>query len=223
MASELEKVPQLGNKVVPLSVKIPAPTKRETLKTGLQELLRKGIFSDVTLLCAGQSFPAHRAVLAAQSNVFRETLANLSQETEARQELRLADIDNPEAVKILLDYIYEYEDVCDSMNPHTRGILIDVLKLAQNYQLTALTQYATQCLSQSVTTGNVVELLAICEQFALQDLQDRILSQLTHNKKALAEVASSTKIMAHPKLMQALLCKAAGDVQDEQPKKKYRK
>jgi len=220
MANELDTLPTLGTKVLNLTVKYPAPKDTEPdLATGLQGLYRTGKFADVSLVCAGQTFPAHRLVLAAKSPAFCTALADSCQPAGGCQEIRVAEVDNPEAVKIMLDFMYE---VVQNNIPRARSIIKDVLRLAHNFQLPVLTQHATQWLSQDITTGNVVEVLAICEDFSLTDLRDRILSQLTHNKKALAEVAGSPQIMSYPKLMQSLLCQAAV-APEPQPKKKIRK
>lgn len=65
-----------------------------------------------------------------------------------------------------------------------------------------------------------------CEEFCLDVLKEKILEQLTCNKRALAEVARSPQIMSYPRLMQALLQQAAGVPEEDdksQAKKKGRK
>merc|ERR1719359_1256191 len=121
-------------------------------------------------------------------------------------EVRLVEVTNPEAVKLMLDHIYQIED--EEYNPKSQEINKDVLKLAQNFKLHGLQELATRYLSQELSTGNVVERLTICEDFALEEL--------TFNKQALAEVASCPQIIAYPKLMQSLL-KMAAAVPNEQP------
>jgi hypothetical protein len=222
----LDRLPQLGSKPVALSVKLPASkTEIEPLSKGLQELYRKGEFADVLLLCAEQRFPAHKVVLASQSAVFKEGLMN-APSTGAQIEVRL-EIPNPEAVKFMLDYLYQLDDKdYAEFNPRTQEINRDVLSLAKQFQLPGLTNRAMRWLGKDLTTGNVVERLSLCEEFSLDDLQDRILEQLTNNRAALAEVAHSPQIMSYPKLMQAMLQCAAGAPEPEpvaQPKKKTRK
>merc|ERR1711982_195010 len=95
-------------------------------------------------------------------------------------------------------------------------------------KLPGLTERAVRWLAKDLTTGNVVERLAICEDFALNELRDLILDQLTFNRQALAEVANSPQIMTYPRLMQAMLQCAANVGPEEkdknpQPKKKGRK
>jgi len=217
----LERMPELGSSPVSLTVKLPAIKSKSSdhLGEALRELYRRGEFVDVTLVCAEQAYMAHRAVLAAKSEVFKQGLAASMDTSGMRQEVRLADISNPEAVKLMLDHIYMMELVTSQeYNPRTQEINQDVLRLAQNFRL--------PCLAKDLTTGNAVERLMICEEFSLDVLKDKILEQLTCNKRALAEVARSPEIMNYPKLMQALLQQTAGIPEEDttpQPKKKGRK
>mmetsp|Transcript_69464 Transcript_69464/g.157638 ORF Transcript_69464/g.157638 Transcript_69464/m.157638 type:complete len:231 (-) Transcript_69464:85-777(-) len=227
----IERVPELGAKPVSLSVKLPAMKHKEEdhLAEGLRELYRRGEFTDVALVCADRTLYAHRVVLAAESEVFKQGLASnpvpAKDGASARHEVRLADISNPEAVKFMLDFMYHMDaSVWEDYNPRTQEINKDVLRLAQNFRLPGLTERATHWLTKDLTTGNVVERLTICEDFGLSLLAEKILEQLTCNKRALAEVAHSPQIMKYPKLMQDLLQQAAAAATDDaQPKKKARK
>lgn len=214
------RLPQLGSKPVALTVKL-APCKAVTgdeLAIGLQEFYRRGEFADVVLVCAEQRFLAHRVVLASQSHCFREGLSQPLPAANTRHEIGLSDIANPEAVKILLDHMYQLDDKeWAKFNPRTQDVNREVLRLAAQFGLPGLTQQAMHWLSKDLTTGNVVERLSICDEFGLTELSDKILEQLTNNREALAEVANSPQITSYPKLMQAMLQCAAGAPEAEQP------
>eukprot|EP00928_Gymnodinium_smaydae_P009565 TRINITY_DN13587_c0_g2_i1.p2 TRINITY_DN13587_c0_g2~~TRINITY_DN13587_c0_g2_i1.p2 ORF type:complete len:231 (+),score=65.59 TRINITY_DN13587_c0_g2_i1:88-780(+) len=217
----LERMPDLGSKPVALTVRLPAIKAQEAnpLEHGLRELYRKGELTDVSIVCAERSFSAHRCVLAARSPVFKEGLATQGpMNASGKQEVRLADIANPEAAKFMLDFMYQMDAaIWEDYNPRTQEINKDVLRLAQNFQLPGLVERAMHWLAKDLTTGNVVERLSICEEFSLNELREKILEQLTYNKKALAEVASSPQIMSYPKLMQAMLQLAAAVPGDDAP------
>jgi len=167
-----------------------------------------------------QTFLAHRVVLAAESSVFRDGL-NSTGPTGGRQEVRLADIVNPEAVQFMLHYLYQMEALeADVLNLRTVDVTKDLLRLAQNFSLPGLTERAIRWLAKDLTTGNVVERLSICDEFGLTTLHEKIIEQLTLNRKALAEVAGSPQIMQHPKLMQALLQQAASIGDEQEPQEK---
>jgi len=212
----LERCPELGTKAVDLKVKMPAlkPVLEDALADGLRELWKKQEFCDVELLCAEQTILAHKAVLASQSEVFKQ---GLQEAAAGRSQVRLADVDNPEAVRLMLNFMYQ---TSEEYSPKTVTINKDVLRLAKNFCLPGLTAIATHWLASDVNTGNVVERLTICEEYELGNLRERILGQLASNKKALFEVAHSPQIMAYPKLMQALLQQAAGSPDEDVPKAK---
>merc|ERR1719369_1016337 len=137
-------------------------------------------------------------------------MEGLRGEEAGLQEGRIADIANPEAVGFMLNFLYQTSsEIWEDYNPRTQEINKDVLRLAQNFRLPGLTERATHWLAKDITTGNVVERLTICEDFNLAMLKDKILEQLTFNKRALAEVAGSPQIMQYPRLMQSMLQMAA--------------
>jgi len=236
----LESLPQLGRNPVTLTVKMPRLPERGTqLTDAIRELYVRSELCDVMLSCCGQTFMAHRCVLAAQSPVLKQDLSAPSAPTlpqsptkatdlscaVARQECRITDISNFEAVKFMLDFLYEVTgSAWDSYNPRTQDVNKDVLRLAQQFQLPGLTERAARWLAKDLNTGNVIERLAICEEFSLRDLYAKILDQVSNNRKALFEISSCPELVKHPALMQALLQQQASALGDDpQPKKKLKK
>merc|ERR1712118_126280 len=71
-------------------------------------------------------------------------------------------------------------------------------------------------LGKDLTTGNVVERLAICKEFGLDELSGKIVEQLTCNKQALSEVSNSQQILKYPELMVSLLQSAAATPEADQ-------
>jgi len=215
----LERVPELGQNVVNLKVRMPAikPALEDVLAHALRELWEKREFCDVELLCADQTILAHKVVLASQSEVFKQGFQDA---VVGRSQVRLADVDNPEAVRLMLNFMYQ---TGDEYSPKTQAVNKDVLHLATNFCLPGLKDLATYWLASDINTGNVVERLSICEEYELGNLRGRILGQLASNKKALFEVAHSPQIMVYPKLMQALLQQAAGPPEEQVPKGKKAK
>jgi len=216
VAMSLDRMPDLGRNPVTLTVKLPALKVQcaDRMADGLRELFKRGEFTDVSLKCADQTFRAHRCVLATQSEVLRQGLAipagSPPSGGAAPQEVRLADIENPEAVKYMLDYMYGIDESrWQDYNPRTQEINKDVLRLSQNFELPGLTDRAVHWLAKDLSTANVVERLTICDDFGLLSLRELVLEQLTYNKRAFAEVVNSPQIISHPKLMQSMLQLAA--------------
>lgn len=210
--STLQVPPSLGNKPVSIKVSIKKPEDQGELGDALRALYQRGEFCDISLACGEQVFPCHKVVLAGKSAVFKEGLAQCPAPAVAgeRQEVRLVEVSNPEAVRFMLDYLYDMDQtVWKDYNPATQEINKDVLRLAQRFELPGLTERATHWLAKDVTTGNVIERLAICSEFSLEVLRGKLIEQLTLNRAALQEVANSPQIMKFPELMQALLQQTA--------------
>jgi len=209
----LVSIPAIGsasNKPVQLKVRISgyraADENKGEVLLGMRKFFQQREFCDAVLICEDQEFHVHKCVLAAKSEVFH----NLLKDTN---EIRFSDINNPEAVRWMLDYFYEIgygkgsdEAVSGGLyTPASQAINADVLRLAQKYELPALRARATLFMTKELSTHNAVERLAICDEFGLTELRERILEQLTANKKALAEVTSSPAITAYPTLMREML------------------
>jgi len=195
---------------IPLTIKLPPIKKNQAyLNECMQDLYRRKEFTDVQLVCEEKNFNAHCIVLAAESEVFKDELLSAAADGGARQ-IRLTEISNPEAVGFMLDYMYGMDaNVWQDYNPRTQEINKDVLRLARRFRLPGLADRAVHWLSKDLTTANVVERLSICEDFGLDLLREKILEQLTFNRRALAEISHSPNIMQYPKLMQDLLKLAA--------------
>jgi hypothetical protein len=223
----LARCPELGSKPITLTVKMKRPAaEATTLGDSLKDLFRAGTLTDIDLTCCEKRYPAHCVVLAARSPVLKEQIRGiLPTAAGSRPELRLQDIHNPEAVKFMLDFLYEMDDAeWAEYNPRTQDINKDVLMLARIFQLPGLTERAQRWLAKDLTTGNVVERLSICDEFCLDGLREKILEQLTLNRQALSEVANSPQIMTYPSLMQAMLQHAAAAPDaNPQPTKRGRK
>jgi len=223
----LVSIPAIGsasNKPVQLKVRISghraADENQGEVLVGMRKFFQQREFCDAILVCEEQEFHVHKCVLAAKSEVFRTLLKDTN-------EIRFSDIANPEAVRWMLDYFYEIgygvsnEAASAGLyTPASQAINADVLRLAQKYELPALRARATLFMTKELSTHNAVERLAICDEFGLTELRERILEQLTANKKALAEVTSSPAITAYPTLMRemlALIATSGGGAFDEQP------
>jgi speckle-type POZ protein len=196
----------------------------------------RGEFVDVVLICAGQTFQAHRAMLAAHSDIFKKGLLSMPTAVHgSRPEIAFSDIGNADAVKVMLDYVYKIDLASfEERNPKTlQAIVTDVLRLASHFELPGLRSVAARWLLAGVTTGNVLERLATCEEFGLEDIRTRILRHLAKDKEALSQVSSSKHLMQNPQLLQELLQQAADEPQPKRkaksgepsaaPKKKARK
>merc|ERR1719482_1053901 len=169
---------------------------------GIREIYLKNQFADVTLISGEDKdkFSAHKLVLAAKSEVLLEMFSQeKSEDQSATCEIRLYET-CPGAVKAFLDFVY-----MDEYAPKTDEINKDVLKLANQFKMPELTEKCAEILAKDVNTTNVVERLGLCEEFQLDRLREKIMQQLTSNRKVLHDVAQSKSILSYPLLMQEML------------------
>jgi hypothetical protein len=183
---------------------------------GLRGLLERKELCDIALLAGGQSFLAHSMVLAAVSPSF---CALIQQELAKGNGRRgyVAGIDcevleihlqctHPEAVQDLIDCIYgSFMDSSKEVASSTEAANRDSICLAQSYQIPQLQEQACRWLISDLTTQNVLERLAICEEFELFDVREKIIEQLIADPVALPMLARDPEITKVPKVLQDLL------------------
>lgn len=190
------------------------------LMDGISEIFNKGALADVSLI-AGESkekFSAHKLVLAAKSPVLFEMFQQDRPEDRSMQcEVRLYET-CAGAVKAFLDFVYNGE-----YKPRNEEVNKDVLKLANQFRMPDLIERCAEELAKNVTTTNVVDRLSLCDEFELLKLREKIMQQLTSNKKALHDVVNAQQIVQHPHLMQEMLGLIAQEGAQEQAQKKRRK
>merc|ERR1719230_1556963 len=126
----------------------------------------------------------------------------------------------PESLKLLLEFLYEaegdkgYSPSCDEVNK-------EVMQLAHRFNLPRLKRRAASAAAQSLTTHNVLQVLADCDKFELSDLKEKIIAHLACHKKALAEVTEGPAISNHPSVMREILVRVATP-KDHGPVKRMR-
>lgn len=205
------------SKDVKLFVKYEADEEPETaFLDGISEIFNKGLLADVTLIAAEgrEKFSAHKLVLAAKSPVLMEMFSHSSSESGTQCEVRLYET-CAGAVRSFLDFVYNRE-----YQPRNEEVNKDVLKLANQFRMPVLIEKCSEELAKNITTTNVVDKLQLCDEFELLKLRNKIMQQLTSNKKALQDVAESQQILQYPLLLQEMLGLMAKEGAKEQEKKK---
>jgi len=123
-----------------------------------------------------------------------------------RPELHLEGIEDPEAVRILLDVVY---GLADDYTASSDDANKDVLRLARQLDLPFLEAMAAQKMVQDLSSANVVSRLATCRDFELREVYSAIEQELVENKSALQEVSNAADVLQHPELLQSLLVMTA--------------
>jgi len=142
-------------------------------------------------------------------------------------ELHVKGIETSEALETLLSFVYVactggrwiYTPTSDLVNK-------DVLRLARHFDMPRLHEHAARWLVKDLTTANVVDRLATCEEFGLRMLHDKIVEQLTANPTELTIVSCSPELTRHPRILQDILVQVAmlaGGSQQQQQQQQQRK
>ncbi|KAK3624218.1 hypothetical protein LTR56_021154 [Elasticomyces elasticus] len=132
-----------------------APSTYEVLISGLQDLYTTGVHSDLTLVCGGRSFKVHKAVLHAQSSVFRSMLAGGFAEANLST-VSLPD-DSPDSLEVLLYYMYHDKYLMFNTNSHYHNLeanspkaIVRAYAIAAKYDVPGLQLLAARRLAEMI-------------------------------------------------------------------------
>ncbi|KAI0147151.1 BTB/POZ protein [Xylariaceae sp. FL1272] len=81
---------------------------------GDKELLETGILADVTIICGTREFKAHSVILASRCKWFRTALMGRFREAQTKV-IEFPEL-HPDAIKIVLNWIYTHLDKCDGLS-----------------------------------------------------------------------------------------------------------
>ncbi|KAM3194308.1 hypothetical protein ACQJBY_070776 [Aegilops geniculata] len=154
----------------------PVPVPASDIGDHLGRLLDRADGSDVSFSVAGETFRAHRAVLAARSPVFRAELFGSMAEA-AMPCITLHDIE-PSTFRLLLRFVYTDRLPTDEELPsssETTELFQRVLAAADRYDLGRLKLLCAQKLWESVSVETVATTLGYAEMHSCPELKKRCL------------------------------------------------
>jgi hypothetical protein len=124
------------------------------------------LFTDVTLSCAGQTYPVHRIVLSARSDYIKEVLANEMNGSFGTT----FEVDAP------VDHLSECIDFLYTGKVDLKGRTIEEIEkflvLAERFKVRDLQQACSFELFQQITEDNLVRIDTIGQRFKIRDLFD---------------------------------------------------
>lgn len=141
---------------------------------------------DVVIIVQGQRFPAHRAVLASVSRVFKAMFLNSMKERDA-EEVVLSAL-HPRAWKLALHYIYHAQ--LDIQDEYTALLLLTTSRM---YQLERLELFVEKFLVSCVSITNCLRLLQEAQRFDLSLLEKACYVAMEDNFEQLALSPAFTK------------------------------
>ncbi|RCV31907.1 hypothetical protein SETIT_6G215600v2 [Setaria italica] len=157
------------------------PTPRSDIGKHLGNLLDSTDGSDVSFVIDGETFHAHRAVLAARSPVFNvELLGSMAEATMSS--ITLHDI-APATFRLMLRFMYT--DVFpgdDELGDSPSEIVQHLLAAAGLYALDRLKLMCAQKLWDNVSVDTVADALACADMYNCQELKNRCLGFVVDEK-----------------------------------------
>ncbi len=135
-----------------------------TTKLNVQRKNENEEYCDITLVCGGTQFSAHKVILAAASPYFECLLG--SQFAESKQnEIDLSEsIGNAETLDKVLEFIYTGSLLIDGDNYR------DLLSACTLFLLTGATDLISEYLKNSLVIANCLEIFELAYKYSLEDI-----------------------------------------------------
>jgi hypothetical protein len=154
----------------------PAPPPQPPAQFSLESVLGDPSLSDCTLICDGERFAAHRAILAARSRIFRFWIESWGDV----REVRVSDM-SAAVLRSLLRFMYAGRAII------TPGTAADVLLAADKYALDGLRAAAARELTATLSFGNVDLCVSLAEALDMGALRSAALLFNASNQKHVLE------------------------------------
>ncbi|KAF3340655.1 BTB/POZ and MATH domain-containing protein 1-like isoform X1 [Carex littledalei] len=163
------------------SISVPPSNMHEHL----HHLLQSGEGADISFKVKGETFPAHRTILASRSSVFRAELFGSMSESTARC-IEIQDME-PQIFKALLHFIYTDHMLPPSDDHTEEGVDEDIMAqhltvAADRYALDRLKVICEERLAKKINADNVVTTLALAAQHNCQQLKELCLDYISSSQ-----------------------------------------
>ncbi len=169
------------------------------LGDNMAKALQSGEFADVTVVCGPKSFPCHKAVLAARSDVFAAMFSHKETAENQKNEVVIADTD-PDVLEQLIQFIYT--DKCDDLLAMAGSLLTE----ADKYNLPRLKALCEEAMCENIDVGNAASVLVLAYLHEAKNLQTVAVEFVTQNMVKVSETPGWKSITeSHPRIMNEIL------------------
>jgi speckle-type POZ protein len=206
----------------------------------LDYLLQNKVGADVTFEVSGETFSAHRCVLAARSTVFRAQLFGPMKEGTTASVIQIKDME-AKVFKTLLNFIYTGS--CLDMEEDTSQVveegkeeeaveyvmwLHNLFVAADRYDLQRLKLLCEEHLSEHIGVTSVASTLALAEQHHSHRLREACLKFIQVQSPSCLEKVMATDGWEHitttyPSVLNNLIAKLASNQKGKKKKDKKKK
>ncbi|XP_031214371.1 TD and POZ domain-containing protein 1-like [Mastomys coucha] len=187
---------------------------RPMLTDDLGELWENSLFTDCSLLVAGQGFQAHKAILAAHSPVFKAMFEHEIEESLTNT-IGILDLDS-QVFKEMMGFIYT------GKAPHldSHSMATGMLAAAEKYGLEGLKALCELALCRNLSVRNAAHTLILADLHGIEQLKTRALDFIALHASEVSETSGWKSIEeSHPYLVaEAFHCLASAPFPFVEPK-----
>ncbi|KAL1542233.1 BTB/POZ domain-containing protein-like protein [Salvia divinorum] len=153
-----------------------------TYLSGFASALRDQFHTDILLVPGDNepSIPAHRALLATRSPIFRNMLESDQCKAPANETITLPELDH-EQLEALIEFLYSGSLPKEKMEKHVSSLAI----AADKYEIPFLQKVCEDEMVGSLNPSNALEILEISDTCNNQNLKDSVLSFIVRNMEDL--------------------------------------
>ncbi|XP_007011198.2 PREDICTED: BTB/POZ domain-containing protein At3g56230 isoform X2 [Theobroma cacao] len=152
--------------------------KKISFLSGLLVAFRDQIHTDIQLKPGnhGPCIPAHRALLAARSEIFRNMLDSDGCKAPPSDTITLPEL-NTEELESLLEFLYSGNLPFDKLEKHVYSLFV----AADKYEIPYLQEFCERFLLSSLNASNVLEILEISDVCSNKTLKETALNFIVRN------------------------------------------
>uniref|UniRef100_A0A8C8W2N5 BTB domain-containing protein n=1 Tax=Peromyscus maniculatus bairdii TaxID=230844 RepID=A0A8C8W2N5_PERMB len=160
----------------------------------LGELWENSRFTDCCLVVSGQEFQAHKAILAARSQVFRAMFQNDMEESR-KNHTEIPDLE-PQVFKAMMNFIYT------GTEPDLDSMADALLAAADKYGLEHLKVMCEDALCRDLSVENAAHTLFLADLHSSGQLKTQALCFITAHASEVSETSGwKAMVGSHPHLM----------------------
>lgn len=166
----------------------------KSLSQDINKLLYRDLLSDVQLKCGDHTFPAHKAILAARSDVFSAMFQCEMKESESGL-INIEDID-ASVMEVFLKYLYS-GSIPDTL---TGDMLLKLFSAGDKYLVYPLLKNCFSFMAKNLTVQNCLDFLTVVEIHGHAELKSVIIDFIAKNGQVMRNDAWKSIELQHPEL-----------------------
>ncbi len=161
---------------------------------GMRKIINEQKFSDITLMVEGKPLYAQKAILSAQCDHFRAMfMSGMKESTQTEIEIKEWTYN---VYLMMIEYLYT-----GSIEGFSLAIALDIIGLADAYNLDGLKKMCERVMQQQTDEDNVGELLIVSHKYSALDLKKFCMNYLVKNSSEINVAKTIEGLESYPSLL----------------------